>query len=152
MTRVDRLKKVKARVAPILYMESACGIRLQADDDIFQLFTNGRASISLGYIGVHETVNAVFGTEPHLLESEEKQAKKEAWKADAEKRRAEADAKREERQRSGPRAREMHRREDRLRDRNTKKVDRGTKGDGDQERIKRVACCSQPFGDSPVIF
>ncbi len=73
MSRVDRLKGVKARVAPILYMEGACGIRLKADDDIFQLFRDGRATVSLGYIGLHETANALFGREPHIYDCEHKQ-------------------------------------------------------------------------------
>ena len=58
--RIARLENVKARVAPILYMEGACGIRLNADDNIIDLFKNGRASISLGYIGLHETINALY--------------------------------------------------------------------------------------------
>ncbi len=60
-SRIERLRGVKARVAPILYMEGACGVRLQADDDIIQLFEQGRASISLGYIGVHEAMLALYG-------------------------------------------------------------------------------------------
>lgn len=60
--RADRLRGVKARVAPILYCEGALGHRLQPDDDIWQLFENGRASISLGYIGLHEAANALFKT------------------------------------------------------------------------------------------
>jgi ribonucleoside-triphosphate reductase len=59
MTRIARLEGVKARVAPILYMEGACGVRLKADDDVSEIFKNGRASISLGYIGIHETINAL---------------------------------------------------------------------------------------------
>lgn len=47
MTRIARLEGVKARVAPILYMEGACGVRLNADDDVSEIFKNGRASISL---------------------------------------------------------------------------------------------------------
>ncbi len=47
MTRIARLEGVKARVAPILYMEGACGVRLKADDDVSEIFKNGRASISL---------------------------------------------------------------------------------------------------------
>ncbi|MCM2209659.1 anaerobic ribonucleoside-triphosphate reductase, partial [Klebsiella quasipneumoniae] len=58
-TRISRLEKVKARVAPILYMEGACGVRLKANDSITEIFKNGRASISLGYIGVHETITAL---------------------------------------------------------------------------------------------
>lgn len=59
-TRIDRLRGVKARVAPILYMEGACGIRLNADDEVLDIFKHGRASISLGYIGIHETINALY--------------------------------------------------------------------------------------------
>ncbi|MCL1093151.1 anaerobic ribonucleoside-triphosphate reductase [Shewanella kaireitica] len=68
-TRIERLEGVKARVAPILYMEGACGVRLRADDDISEIFKNGRASISLGYIGLHETINALYGTETHLYDN-----------------------------------------------------------------------------------
>ncbi|EKO3592988.1 anaerobic ribonucleoside-triphosphate reductase [Vibrio metschnikovii] len=68
-TRISRLENVKARVAPILYMEGACGVRLQADDTIAQIFKDGRASISLGYIGLHETINALFGPQQHVYDS-----------------------------------------------------------------------------------
>ncbi|WP_332402952.1 anaerobic ribonucleoside-triphosphate reductase [Vibrio metschnikovii] len=68
-TRISRLENVKARVAPILYMEGACGVRLQADDTIAQIFKDGRASISLGYIGLHETINALFGSQQHIYDS-----------------------------------------------------------------------------------
>ncbi|WP_112478048.1 anaerobic ribonucleoside-triphosphate reductase [Vibrio variabilis] len=67
-TRISRLEKVKARVAPILYMEGACGVRLKADDSIAPIFKNGRASISLGYIGIHETMTALFGTDTHMYD------------------------------------------------------------------------------------
>jgi len=69
-TRIERLEGVKARVAPILYMEGACGVRLRADDDISTIFKNGRASISLGYIGLHETINALYGTDKHVYDCE----------------------------------------------------------------------------------
>lgn len=75
MTRIERLDGVKARVAPILYMEGACGVRLKADDNIAEIFKNGRASISLGYIGLHETINALFGNQTHLFDSEVLRAK-----------------------------------------------------------------------------
>ncbi|WP_313652910.1 anaerobic ribonucleoside-triphosphate reductase [Pantoea sp.] len=65
MTRVARLEKTKARVAPILYMEGACGVRLNADDEVGPIFRNGRASLSLGFIGLHETLNALSGGERH---------------------------------------------------------------------------------------
>ncbi|CNI06245.1 anaerobic ribonucleoside triphosphate reductase [Yersinia aldovae] len=70
MTRIARLEGIKARVAPILYMEGACGVRLQADDNIAEIFKNGRASISLGFIGIHETVNALFGNQAHVFDDE----------------------------------------------------------------------------------
>lgn len=69
-TRIERLQGVKARVAPILYMEGACGVRLGPDDDIAPIFKHGRASISLGYIGLHETINALYGTQSgHVFDS-----------------------------------------------------------------------------------
>ncbi|MGB1271414.1 MAG: anaerobic ribonucleoside-triphosphate reductase, partial [Endozoicomonas sp.] len=61
MTRIQRLDNVCAKVAPILYVEGACGVRLNPDDKISAIFKNGRASISLGYIGIHETINALYG-------------------------------------------------------------------------------------------
>jgi len=70
MARIERLNGVKARVAPILYMEGACGVRLQADDDVAEIFKHGRASISLGFIGVHETINALFGDKVHVFDDE----------------------------------------------------------------------------------
>ena len=68
-SRIERLEHTRARVAPILYMEGACGVRLKADDCIADLFKHGRASISLGYIGLHETIRALFGSEQHLYDS-----------------------------------------------------------------------------------
>ncbi|MGK6327419.1 anaerobic ribonucleoside-triphosphate reductase [Erwinia sp. DT-104] len=68
MTRIARLENVKARVAPILYMEGACGVRLKADDNVAEIFRHGRASISLGYIGIHETINALSGGKTHLYD------------------------------------------------------------------------------------
>ncbi|MEH6453390.1 MAG: anaerobic ribonucleoside-triphosphate reductase [Psychromonas sp.] len=74
-TRIERLSEVKASVAPILYMEGACGVRLKANDCVAEIFKNGRASISLGYIGVHEAVNALYGADSHLFDNKDKQAK-----------------------------------------------------------------------------
>lgn len=62
MTRIQRLDNVPARVAPILYVEGACGVRLKPDDKVSEIFKNGRASISLGYIGIHETMYALYGS------------------------------------------------------------------------------------------
>lgn len=75
LTRIARLEGVKARVAPILYMEGACGVRLKADDAVADIFKNGRASISLGYIGIHETINALYGGQTHVFDSDQLRAK-----------------------------------------------------------------------------
>ncbi|NAZ51950.1 anaerobic ribonucleoside-triphosphate reductase [Vibrio toranzoniae] len=74
-TRISRLENVKARVAPILYMEGACGVRLKADDSIADIFKNGRASVSLGYIGIHEAMTALYGTDVHLYDDGQMRAK-----------------------------------------------------------------------------
>ncbi|WP_427982655.1 anaerobic ribonucleoside-triphosphate reductase [Agarivorans sp.] len=74
-SRISRLKGVKAKVAPILYMEGACGVRLNAEDDVSSIFENGRASISLGYIGLHETVNALYGNAQHVYDNKQLQQK-----------------------------------------------------------------------------
>lgn len=73
MLRVNRLRHVKANVAPILYCEGACGVRLKPDEEVFKIFEKGRASVSLGYIGIHEMCNAMYPKEPHIIESKEKQ-------------------------------------------------------------------------------
>ncbi|WGV98986.1 anaerobic ribonucleoside-triphosphate reductase [Vibrio sp. YMD68] len=70
-TRISRLENVKARVAPILYMEGACGVRLKADQPIAEIFKNGRASISLGYIGIHEMITALYGVNQHVYDDAE---------------------------------------------------------------------------------
>ncbi|WP_246432468.1 anaerobic ribonucleoside-triphosphate reductase [Xenorhabdus indica] len=75
MTRIERLENTKARVAPILYMEGACGVRLKEDDNIGEIFKHGRASISLGYIGIHETINALYGDHIHLFDDEQRRQK-----------------------------------------------------------------------------
>ena len=72
-SRIDRLRDVKAKVAPILYMEGACGIRLNAEDSIIKLFENGRATISLGYIGLHETLNSLLGSDVHPFDNDSAQ-------------------------------------------------------------------------------
>ena len=93
--RVDRLRNVKAKVAPILYCEGALG-RLNPEDSIWQLFDGGRASVSLGYIGLHEAANAMFpDIEEGALKSDVKKtfqldvirtlrAATDAWKAEGE--------------------------------------------------------------------
>lgn len=64
-TRIERLRGVKASVAPILYTEGGFGTKLQPEDEILPLFANGRSSISLGYIGLHEVGLLMFKQHPH---------------------------------------------------------------------------------------
>lgn len=62
--RIDRFRGVKASVAPILYTEGAFGVRLKPEDDIISIFEKDRASISLGYIGLHEVGLLMFDKKP----------------------------------------------------------------------------------------
>lgn len=73
LTRIERLETVKAKVAPILYTEGALGVRLKPEDNVIEIFKNGRASISLGYIGINETINALYNDDKHMFNDEEKQ-------------------------------------------------------------------------------
>ncbi len=73
--RIASLNGVKAKVAPILYMEGACGVRLDPEDDVSDLFRHGRASVSLGYIGLHETINALYGSDVHIFDCQNRQEK-----------------------------------------------------------------------------
>lgn len=59
--RIKRFEGVKASVAPILYCSGAMGVRLGMEDEVSDLFKNGRSSISLGYIGIDETVRILTG-------------------------------------------------------------------------------------------
>lgn len=57
---LDRLKKVKAKQAPILYMHGGFGVRLDAEEYVWPIF-EGRSSVSLGYIGAYEMCQIMFG-------------------------------------------------------------------------------------------
>lgn len=70
--RIKRFDGVQAKVAPVMYCEGALGVRMKPDDYIADLFKNGRATISLGYIGIAETANAVLGNEKHIFDSGDK--------------------------------------------------------------------------------
>ncbi|GGC06317.1 anaerobic ribonucleoside triphosphate reductase [Cellulomonas carbonis] len=61
--RVERCKEALPANAPILYVHGAFGHRLQPDDDVDVLFRNGRATVSLGYIGLYEAAARFFGGE-----------------------------------------------------------------------------------------
>ena len=60
MVRINRLKGTKAGVNPVLFCEGAVA-RLDREDTIDQLFYNGYASISIGFIGVSEAAEFILG-------------------------------------------------------------------------------------------
>ncbi len=59
MTRIARLETVSTCCANFIYGRRLWS-SLKADDNVAEIFKNGRASISLGYIGLHETINALL--------------------------------------------------------------------------------------------
>ncbi|SOK58941.1 Ribonucleotide reductase of class III (anaerobic), large subunit [Yersinia phage fHe-Yen9-03] len=60
MNRVERLKKMKARQNPTMFMEGAIA-RLGADETIDKLFYDGYASISIGFVGLAECSEIIKG-------------------------------------------------------------------------------------------
>ena len=54
------MKNVKAKQAPILYM-SGCISRLNPNDTIEQLLLDGYSTVSIGYVGLHNALVALFG-------------------------------------------------------------------------------------------
>ena len=58
----ERLKRVRAKQAPILYMHGAFGVRLKANDLVWPIFEN-RASVSVGYLGVFEMLQVMWDDE-----------------------------------------------------------------------------------------
>lgn len=71
--RLASIGKVQAKSAPMLYMEGAL-LRLDAEEYVLPHLIRRGASISLGYVGLEEAANAMFGTEVHTLDSEVKTA------------------------------------------------------------------------------
>jgi len=61
MFRIARCKEATPANAPILYTHGAFGTRLGPADAVDQLFANGRATVSLGYIGLYEVATAFYG-------------------------------------------------------------------------------------------
>ncbi len=59
--RVERCKEAVPANAPILYVHGAFGKHLSPQDSVDELFRGGRATVSLGYIGLYETAAAFFG-------------------------------------------------------------------------------------------
>ena len=59
--RYHRLAQAHAGNAPILYEHGATGHRLSADSPVQQIFDDGEASLSIGYIGLSEVAARFFG-------------------------------------------------------------------------------------------
>ena len=61
--RVKRVKEATPNMAPILYRDGAFGNRLEAEDSVWDLFKDKRATLSVGYIGLYEVGSVFFGGE-----------------------------------------------------------------------------------------
>lgn len=59
--RIKRCKEANPDNAPILYENGAFGKRLKKSDFVDELYKNGRATISLGYIGLYEVGTEFYG-------------------------------------------------------------------------------------------
>ncbi|MFI2752261.1 anaerobic ribonucleoside-triphosphate reductase [Cellulomonas sp. P22] len=59
--RIARCKEATPANAPILYVYGAFGERLAAGDSVDALFKDGRATVSLGFIGLYEVAAAFYG-------------------------------------------------------------------------------------------
>ena len=60
MIRYNILKNVKAKQSPILYTEGAIA-RLNPEDSIEPLLNNNYSSVSIGYVGLHNALIALYG-------------------------------------------------------------------------------------------
>ncbi|MDM7530179.1 anaerobic ribonucleoside-triphosphate reductase [Lacticaseibacillus paracasei] len=60
--KVERTKQATPESAPILYKYGAFGHKLADTDSIADLFKNGRATVSLGYIGLYEVGTVFYGS------------------------------------------------------------------------------------------
>lgn len=59
--RLNRVKEARPANAPILYQNGAFGLRLKKTDPVSKVFDKGRATISLGYIGLYEVATVFYG-------------------------------------------------------------------------------------------
>lgn len=59
--KVKRVLDASPENAPILYQFGAFGKRLKPDGNVDELFKNGRATVSLGYIGLYEVGTSFYG-------------------------------------------------------------------------------------------
>ena len=70
--RIDLLRDATTDISPIHWQHGALA-RLEKGEKIEKLFENGYATISLGYVGIHECVQALIG-ETHTSKNGEKLA------------------------------------------------------------------------------
>lgn len=63
--RYNRLISTKAKDAEFTYIEGVLGMRLDPEETVEKVFANGRGSLSVGYIGLHEAGLVLFGDEPY---------------------------------------------------------------------------------------
>ena len=68
--RYDKMKGVKAKTAPILWQYGAIA-RLNPEDDVIKAINERNFTVTIGYIGLHETVKYMTG---HTLIEEEGRA------------------------------------------------------------------------------
>ncbi|WP_105993209.1 anaerobic ribonucleoside-triphosphate reductase [Staphylococcus simulans] len=59
--RIERIRSVIPNNAPILYKSGAFHRRLTEDENVMDLFTKQRATISIGYIGLYEAATVFYG-------------------------------------------------------------------------------------------
>lgn len=59
--RIDSLRAARAKNNPITYVSGGCGHSLNPNDPVIDIFKNGEASFSLGYVGLNETVTKFYG-------------------------------------------------------------------------------------------
>lgn len=70
--RIKSVLRAKPRNAPTLYMNGAFGEYLSDNDTVHRLFEKGRASISLGYIGISDVVKYLLNTDSVTKNTEAK--------------------------------------------------------------------------------
>lgn len=62
--RYNRLITLKAKEAPFTYIGGVFGMKLDPEETVEKCFANGRGSLSLGFIGLHEATLLLLGEEP----------------------------------------------------------------------------------------
>lgn len=66
--RYERLISTKAKDAEFTYVGGVLGMKLSPEDNVEKIFANGRGTLSVGYIGLHEASKIIVGDEPYFSE------------------------------------------------------------------------------------